>query len=290
MARNKGKPVKNLARKKSGPRKSRKGLRGTSFSTGPRKAPLVNRIAIPGVIDTWQLVPPQQGGATHLTPMITLTPSQSWGRYFPGFDVSQVNSLGVRSRNVTMNVAVQFPGAGKSPKPYQLRVIQGWVKQPVVGVNMTSTAGVSGMSDGIALNFDPTVVFKDHVFQTMFDNIGTTIGQLDGRGNVNSDNVKVISDTQHLITNTSVTPGGDYVFPTFNRVYNFRTGKRMRLYPFTTGGAIPASGLPDGYSPFNNPGLWIPAIALIMLNYNDYTADDDRPQVYVQQSHYWTNM
>lgn len=286
----KGKPIKKSRAKKSGSGKSRKGLRGKSFSTGARKAPLVNRVAIPGAIDTWQLIPPAQGQVGGLSPMITITPTQSWARYFSGFDISQINSLAVRSRNVSMSIAVQFPGAGKSPKPYQLRVIQGWVKQPVVGVNLSPTTGTSGMSDGIALNFDPTVVFKDHVYQTMVDSVGTTVGMIDGRGNVNADNVRVISDTQHMITNTSVTPGGDYVFPTFNRVFNFRTGVKMRLYPFTTQGAIPASGLPDGYTPINNAGLWIPVVALIMLNFNDYTADADRPQVYAQQSHYWTNL
>ena len=53
-------------------------------------------------------------------------------------------SSGIRSRNVTMNLEIKFPTAADAPQPFRLRVVQCWIKSPMVGYNQAITATSSG--------------------------------------------------------------------------------------------------------------------------------------------------
>ena len=53
-----------------------------------------------------------------------------------------------------MIVFIQFPKAAAAPQPFRLRVVQCWIKSPMVGYQQTQTAGTSGMNDGLIHNFN----------------------------------------------------------------------------------------------------------------------------------------
>ena len=143
--------------KKTGSKRKLKGsLRGTSFSAKYAR-PLVHRNIYPHPGRFWTQ-PMGQG----LQTFEVLTPERTWGEYGRGLDICQVTSNAIRSRNVTFNVGVKFPGLSLAPQPFQFRVIQAWVKCPIVGLTLASTAGLSGMFDGQVLNFDPDTAWALH--------------------------------------------------------------------------------------------------------------------------------
>lgn len=192
-----------------------------------------------------------------------------------------------------MRIRVQFPQGSTNSKPYELRIIQGWCKQPLVGKKMSSAAGTTGMNDGICLNFDPNGTaegsYTAHVRNILNDNLGTQNGNQDVKGVVNSQSIKVISDQKRTMM-PQVADDGSYSFGTYDQVFNFKTGQYMRLFPFTAGAAIPQSGLPDGLTPINNPKLWIPFVALCLLNYSEYTVAAERPIINADYNHFWCNL
>lgn len=146
------------------------------------------------------------------------------------------------------------------------------------------------MQDGIALNFNPHTKFKDHVYQVVQDNIGAVNGGLESSGAVSAQMMKVISDTKHVMAVEQTTSDDKFQFGTYERLFNFKTNRYMRLFPYTAGAVVPPGGAPDGLAPFNNPGLWIPTVVLIITNNNDYQADNDRPVINSYQTHFWNNL
>jgi hypothetical protein len=71
------------------------------------------------------------------------------------------------------------------------------------------------------------------------------------------------------------------------RTFNWRTGNNMKLYPYSVDGNIPA--VPN-LTPVNNPKLWTPFVAVVLLNASDYTVQADSPLMDLTWSHYWQNL
>lgn len=267
---------------KTGSKRSKKGsYRGTSFSANVAR-PLVNRM-LHNSTGYWAQAP-----GVGLNALQVAVPERTWGQFTRGFDIPQVNSNGIHSRNVTMRVQIQFPKAADAAQPYQLRIVQCWIKSSIEAA-LTSTVGTSGMYDGIVLNFDPNTAWEARASQVFGDSIGNELG--DGRttGNISSDRVKVISDTTRSFTAAVTDPAGKYVYPTYDRTFNFKTGQFMKLYPSTAGAAIPADPLNIKMVPVNQQRVWIPCIAMMVLNGGDYQGESDRPHISLTESHYWTN-
>ena len=127
MARSthKKKPYKRT----TGKRKTKGSYRGTSFSAKYAQ-PLVHRNVLRAPAVNWIAAAHPNVG---LYGSMVFTPDVTWGRYGRGFDINQVTSMGIRSRNCTLDMRVQFPKVGTAPQPFQFRVIQCWIKCPVVG-------------------------------------------------------------------------------------------------------------------------------------------------------------
>lgn len=231
----------------------------------------------------WTLIP--QGP---LVPSIVIVPENVWAIYNRGFDVGDVTSAAIHSRNVTCNFQLEMPVAAKAPQPYQMRFLQGFIKAPVVGKEMSSTQGNSGMSDGICLNFDPNTVYQDHAYQTVSDFVGTTNGDFNPNGAVDRTQIHVVSDRTAVINLEAVDPtGGSTFFPAKNFTFNWKTNKHMRLYPYSTDGQIPAV---PSLTPVNNPGLWIPFLCVMIKNNTMYTDQADAPKHAASWAHYWDQL
>lgn len=268
--------------KKTGSLRKKKGsYRGKSFSANVHR-PLVNR-EIHSSTGYWTQAPGVGLNALHVA-----VPGRTWGQYTRGFDIPQVQSNGIHSRNVTMRMQVQFPKAGAAAQPYQLRVVQCWIKSSIEAA-LTSSVGTSGMYDGIILNFDPDTAWEGRAHQVFGDSVGNTLGDGNTSGNINADRVKVISDRTISFSAVVTTNAGTYVYPTFDRTFNFKTQQFMKLYPSTAGAAIPANPLDIKMVPLNQQRIWIPCIAMMVLNGGDYQAEADRPHITMTESHYWTN-
>lgn len=236
----------------------------------------------------WVQLPAQPGGVSPgLVPNIVIVPENVWAIYNRGFDVQDVTSAAIKSRNVTCNFQLQMPVAAKAPQPYQVRFLSGFVKAPLVGYTMSSTAGNTGMSDGIVLNFDPNTEYQDHCFQTVNDFVGTTNGNFNPNGAVSRDQIQVVADFVSVIHNEAVAASGDTFFPAKNYNFCWKTNKRMRLYPYSTDGNIPAV---PSLTPVNNPGLWIPFLCVMIKNNTDYTAAADAPLHSASWTHYWDQL
>ena len=86
---------------------------------------------------------------------------------------------------------------------------------------------------------------------------------------------------------------GAFVYPTFTKTYNFKTMSNMRLLASTSGAALPQDSLNIKLVPLvplNNPQLWTPCVAMMVLNGEDYKAATDQPKINFTESHYWTNV
>jgi len=238
----------------------------------------------------WVVFPSTPGiGGPWLVPNIVIVPENVWAIYNRGFDVGDVTSAAIHSRNVTCNFQLEMPPAAKAPQPYQMRFLQGFIKAPVAGKTMSSTQGTSGMSDGIALNFDPNTEYQDQAFRTVNDFVGTTNGDFNPNGAVDRTQIHVISDRTHTISLEAVDgESGSTFFPAKNFNFNWKTDKNMRLYPYSTDGQIPAQSPP--LTPVNNPGLWIPFLSVMIKNYKQYTDIADAPTHSASWAHYWDQL
>ncbi len=284
MARtqNKRKPYRKTGSK----RKTKGSYRGSSFSAKYAQ-PLVHRNVLRAPAVPWTLAGAPNVG---LYGSMVFTPDVTWGRYGRGFDINQVTSMGIRSRNCTIDLRVQFPKAGTAPQPFQFRVIQCWIKCPVVGATLHTSAATTGRFDGLVYNFDPSTVWDNHARQVVIDSVGVVNGAGNPGGNINGDRMRVVSDRRMNITASQVTAAGKYVFPSYSRVFNFKTQKNMRLYATTAGPGEPADPLDINLCPVNNANLWIPCVVLSIINGADYQGQDDIPTVTCTQSHYWTDL
>ena len=102
------------------------------------------------------------------------------------------------------------------------------------------------------------------------------------------DTVRVLSDKTVTFTAEAVNPSGKVFFPSKALNYHWSTNKRMKLYPFVTGDdATDYDGV--RVTPANNPGLEIPFLAIICLNFAQFPNEADRPQFTIDWSHYWNN-
>lgn len=258
-------------------------VKGNSFSAKYAQ-PLVHR-SIRSDAYVWPLNGP--GLAPGLAPLRVLVPEKTWGQYTRGFDIPQVTSNGVRSRNCTMRVRIQLPKAGAAAQPYQLRIVQCWIKTSIEAP-LTSTAGTSGMFDGLVLNFNPDTAWDARAHTVFSDSVGNTNGDGSINGNISTDRIKVLEDSVHTMASSNVDSAGAFVYPTYDRLFNFKTMTNMRLYPTTDGAAIPADPANIKLCPVNNQRLWIPCVAMMILNAGDYIGAADQPGVSVTESHYWT--
>ena len=272
---------------KTGKGNKRQGsLRGKSFGA-KHVTPFVHRSVFPGGNGVlWPFVNPGPGQT--LNTLRVLVPEQTWGRYTRGFDINQVTQNGIRSRNVSMRVTIKLPTAAVSPIPFRLRIVQCWVKSPMVGFQQNSTQGVSGMSDGIVLNYNALTAIENHCQQVMADSVGTVNGDGNVTGNISTDRIQIINDRTMTMASTNVDSNGAFVYPTFTQTYNFKTQQNMRLLPTTSGAAVPQD--PDNIflCPLNNPLQWTPCIAMMIMNGGSYTGPADQPRVFMTESHYWT--
>ena len=219
------KTTKKQYQKTGGTRSKKGSFRGTSFSSNVTR-PLVHR-NIQSRAAYWE-----QNPGVGLQALQVAVPERTWGQYTRGFDIPQVTSSGIKSRNCTMRVQIRFPNAGGAPQPYQLRIVQCWVKTSIE-LPLSSTQGTSGMFDGIVLNFQPNDAWQARARQVFGDSIGNQLGDGNITGNISTDRIKVISDTTRSLAAVVTTQGGQYVYPTFDKTYNFKTGQFMKLVPTT---------------------------------------------------------
>lgn len=223
-----------------------------------------------------------------LQPLQVSVPQDVWGNYTRGFDVAQVTSLAMWSRNCTCRVVLQPPPKSTAPQAYQFRVVTGFCKRQLNQV-MHSTAGTSGMSDGLIYSFDPDQ-WTSLVEATLNDFVGTTNGNLDPAGAFDRTAFHVLTDQNLTISADATDAGGSTYYPSRVLNYNFATKKTMRLYPYSQSAGVPQSGQPDGYTPCNNPTLWIPFVAMLCPNFSQFTGDEDRPKIQTTWAHYWDQL
>ena len=172
-----------------------------------------------------------------LNPIYCQCPNGSWTDYTRGFDVSDVNSSAIRSKNVTAHLTLQMPVAAIGLYPFQFRIIHGFTKFPTTG-DIHSSTGTDEAYDGIIPNFTPSEKFQDNAMQTLGDAIGISNGNYNVRGNLKMDTVRVLSDKTVTFTAESVNPGGKVFYPSKALNYHWATNKRMKLYPYVTGGDV----------------------------------------------------
>lgn len=276
---------------KTGKGNRRKGsLRGKSFNGSSN---FVHRSVFPANAQPWPLVANPIGppGTQKLDPLRVLVPAETWGRYTRGFDVNQVTGSGIRSRNVTMRVTIKLPTAASAAQPFRMRIVQMWIKSPMVGYEQTSTQGVSSMSDGLILSYDASTDIAEHCEQVFSDSVGVVNGDGNATGNISADRIKVISDRTFAMNSTNTVEVGGatrYVYPTYTQTFNFKTQQNMRLLPTSTGPGIPVDPLNINLCPLNNPLQWTPCIGLMMLNAASYTGVTDQPLIFNTHTHYWT--
>ena len=222
-----------------------------------------------------------------LNPIYCQCPNGSWTDYTRGFDASDVNSSAIRSKNVTAHLTLQMSVAAIGLYPYQFRIIHGFTKFPTTG-DIHSSIGTDEAYDGIMPNFTPSEKFQDNAMQTLGDAIGISNGNYNVRGNLRMDTVRVLSDKTVTFTAETVNAGGKVFYPSKSLNYHRATNKRMKLYPYVTGPDVTQY---DGVrvTPANNPGLEIPFLAIICLNFAQYPNESDRPQFQIDWSHYWNN-
>lgn len=259
--------------------------RASVASRVPR--PIVQRRVETDAISNWALVPtvPPAPPANVANPMYVLVPNQCWTSYTMGFDISQVTSRSIHSRNVTCNLSLKMPVAAAAPQPYQIRIVQGYCKMSLVGYDLKSTYGTTVSSDGCVINFDPSVAFPALALSTAQDFIGTQNGQLVNRGNVSRAQIHVLSDRTHNVGAAAVLAASTY-FPSLDLNFNWKTNKRMRLFNYSPDEDV---GNSTALTPVNNPNLWIPFVAPMILNFNDYQNAVDMPKIQTTWAHYWTN-
>lgn len=232
----------------------------------------------------WPLLPAGSPLPAGLTPLLVSVPHQVWADYMRGFDTQQVTSSAIFSRNLTCRLELQPPTKAGAAQAYQFRIIQGYVKRQLVKA-LADTSGNTGMNDGIALNFNPSQ-FEAEALQCCEDFIGVNQGVGSGKGAVDRMQIQVISDSNIVIAPDSVSAGDTY-YPSKVLNYNWATKKTMRLYPYSNDGNIPA--VPN-LTPINNPGLYIPFIAMFCNNRTDFQSDADRPTFQMTFTHYWDQM
>ena len=146
-----------------------------------------------------------------------------------GFDISQVNSMAIMSRNISCNITITAPDITAVGKPFQFRSVQGYSKMPVI-VDLHSVTDVSGAFDGIVINFNPETVYETATYDTFRDTIGNTLGVLDPTCN----RIRPTSFRTGLRMTAETSAGGTTYFRTFQNNFNIKGG-RMRLYPFVVG-------------------------------------------------------
>lgn len=155
---------------------------------------------------------------------------------------------------------------------------------------MSSTAGSSGMQDGIHFGFDTVTAYDNYANQVVQDSIGVQQGNPDFTGPIDSRRVHVIEDEMMVVAPESTDTQGNMIYRTKQKVINWKTNTKMRLYASTQnmGPAVPNIG-DVAWTPLNNPSLWTPFIAVILQNNQDYTVDADGPRVDYTWTHYWTD-
>lgn len=272
---------------RSGKYKNQKGLKRKQFVAKAPKA-FAHRNQSARTEVAWPLVPVPGPLPPGLTPLIVSVPKDTWGSYQRGFDVQQITSQAIFSRNVTCRLELQPPVKSGAAQAYQFRIVTGFCKRQLIKV-MASTQGTSGMSDGIVLNFTPQE-FEDLALQTCSDFIGVQNGNGDGRGAVDRTAIDVVSDSNIVIHADTTDATGSTYYPTKVMNYNWATKNTMRLYPYSTSADIPQSGIPDGYTPVNNATVWVPFICLFINNREDFQAAPDAPSVQTTWTHYWDQL
>ena len=166
-------------------------------------------------------------------PIYCQTLNGVWADYTRGFDVSQVTSSMIRSRNITAHLTLQMPDNTDVALPFQFRIIHGFTKFPVVA-DIHSATGTGGAYDGIVPNFAPNEKYQDNANLTLGDAIGISNGNYNVRGNCRTDTVRVLGDKTVTFTAETVSDGAVY-FPSKSLNYAWNANKRMKLYPYVAG-------------------------------------------------------
>lgn len=252
-------------------------------------SPTVHRKLYSTGLQNWAIVPADAtrpiNPLAHLTPFYCQVPNQTWTQYTRGFDVSQVTSSAIRSKNITAHLTIQCPSSGPATQAYQFRIVHGFTKFPTAA-DIHSSTGTGGAYDGIVPNFVPSEKFQDNASQTLSDAIGISNGNYNVRGNIRMGTVRVLSDKTITVQAESTTNMGAKLFNPISLNYHWATNKRMKLYPYVEG-ADAGAYQGEALTPVNNPNLEIPFIALIALNFGQYSVDADRPVFQLDWTHYW---
>lgn len=258
----------------------------------PIQAPLVHRKINTDALTALPAIPAGQPNAGKVVPFKVNIPDGSWAEYSRGFDISQTTGSAIRSKNVTCRLNIQFPDTTNQAVPYNIRIIQGFCKLPVQAT-IDSVSGISGAYDGVAVlgtgmaPVTPSTLFTDHVLGVVNDSLGTTNGLANVLGNVSTEQVQVLSDRSHTIEASAVSDAATF-FPQMLKQYNWNTNTRMRLYPFVTDDDA-SSYAGEALTPVNNPGLYIPFLAVCVTNFEQITASTSAPKVGMVWTHYWND-
>lgn len=259
------------------------------------QAPLVKRKIAVDAHRKIPLVPAGAPNAGSVSPLTVDVPADAWTNYGRGFDINQVTSSAIRSKNVTCKYCLLMPDQTTIVQPLQIRVIAGFVKLPFLAP-LHNVSGIGAAYDGVATMQRPQDTgprtaggrFTDHAFEVVRDGLGTTSGIVNVSGNVSSETIKVISDRHFNMEPSAVSEEGGAYYPNVEFSMNWKTDARMRLYPYVEG-TDPQTY--DGYAlaPVNNPGLWIPFIATVIVNFEVMTKEADRPTLGMTWTHYWAD-
>ena len=187
----------------------------------------------------------------HQSFFLLQVPNGAWTNYTRGFDVSQVTSSAIRSKNITAHLTLQMPFGSAGLFPYQFHIIHGFTKFPTTG-DIHSATGTGGAYDGIMPNFAPAEKYQVNATQTLGDAIGISNVNYNVRDKCRMDTVRVLSDKTTTFTAEAVNAQGKVYFPSKSLNYHWPTNKRMKLYPDVEG-ADASTYDGDALSPANNP-------------------------------------
>lgn len=222
---------------------------------------------------------------------------QFWSR---GLSDRDFTGSKVTLKNISVMIQMSAPQTVLTTMniPYRLRVTAGWCKQSArVKVYPTTDAAISGQyPNGMAINENqPSLTApippNDGNFPAVLETVRNAIDdsvQISGvhqnEAAYPRNNFFIISDS---VTNWAPTTSVDVTNPanSTQRTYtpktlkfNFTSNKQLKLLGFTTQATNPPNAAAEWFSPCNEPGLWIPFVALQMLNHDLYdSAETDMP-------------
>ena len=182
----------------------------------------------------WPLItnpnPTVPAGTQMLNPIIVKTPDAVARQFTRGFDISQVTSSAIMSRNITAALSTTAHDQTAVGLPVKIRLVHGYSKMPVAG-DLHSVTSTGGAFDGVVITFDPLIKYEEAAFDTFRDSIGNTNGVPDPKGNIQRETISVVSDRDLNMT-AETALGGTIYFKPEQSNYTWKGGRQVRQRNF----------------------------------------------------------